>query len=89
MSKTAYINAPIDRRLKAEAQEVLDKVGMTTTDAVNLFMRQIVLHGGLPFEVQTPNEDTRSAIAELRDGGGERHVGSTKDVLGKLIAAAK
>ena len=89
MPKTAYINARIDKQLKAKAQKVLDKVGMTTTDAVNLLMHQIVLRDGLPFEVRVPNKDTRAAIAELRDGKGERHAESTKDVLSKLITTAE
>ncbi len=89
MPKTAYINARIDKQLKAKAQKVLDKVGMTTTDAVNLLMHQIVLRDGLPFEVRVPSKDTRAAIAELRDGKGERHTGSTKDVFSKLITTVE
>ena len=68
MPKDAYINARVDKRTKAEAQKVLGQVGMTTTEAINLFLRQIVLHKGLPFDVRIPNEETRQAIEELRAG---------------------
>jgi DNA-damage-inducible protein J len=50
---------------------VLAKVGVSTTDAITMFMRQVVLHDGLPFEVRVPNAETREAIEELESGGGQ------------------
>jgi DNA-damage-inducible protein J len=67
MRKTAYITARIEPKLKAQAGRVLAKVGVSTTDAITMFMRQVVLHGGLPFEVRVPNAETRKAIEELED----------------------
>ncbi len=67
MGKTAYITARIEPKLKAQAGRVLAKVGVSTTDAVTMFMRQIVLHEGLPFEVRVPNAESRKAIEELKD----------------------
>ncbi len=81
MAKNAYINARVDKRVKDKAQKVLSKVGMTTTDAVNLFLHQIILHNGLPFEVRVPNKDTRAALAELEAGKGDVHTGATKDIF--------
>ena len=72
MSKTAYITARIEPALKASAEGVLQKLGMSTTDAITMFMRQVTLHRGLPFEVRIPNAATRRAIDELEAGRGKR-----------------
>lgn len=37
---------------------------MSTTDAVSVFLRQIYLQDGLPFDVKIPNEETQSAFRE-------------------------
>jgi DNA-damage-inducible protein J len=67
VGKTAYITARIEPKLKAQAGRILAKVGVSTTDAITMFMRQVVLHDGLPFEVRVPNAETRKAIEELED----------------------
>ncbi len=86
MPKNAYLNARVDKRTKARAQKVLSSLGMSTTDAINLFLHQIVLHEGLPFEVRVPNKETREAIAETRAGGGRRHRGTTRAIFDQILA---
>ncbi len=68
MTKTAMIRARMEPDLKDEAEQVLARVGLTPTEAIRLFYRQVSLHGGLPFEVRIPNAETRAAVAEMRSG---------------------
>jgi DNA-damage-inducible protein J len=89
MGKTAYITARIEPKLKAQAGRILTKVGVSTTDAITMFMRQVVLHEGLPFEVRVPNAKTRKAIAELDTGGGDVFRGGTGELLDKLSRPRK
>jgi DNA-damage-inducible protein J len=89
LGKTAYITARIEPKLKAQAGRVLAKVGVSTTDAITMFMRQVVLHEGLPFEVRVPNARTRKAIDELEEGGGEVFRGSTAELFDKLLKPRK
>jgi DNA-damage-inducible protein J len=72
MGKTAYITARVEPALKASAEDVLQQLGLSTTDAVTLFLRQVVLQRGLPFEVRIPSAATRRAIDELEAGRGRR-----------------
>ena len=65
MSKTEYVTARIEPKLKASAGRVLMRLGVSTTGAITMFFRQVVLHGGLPFEVRVPNAETKKAIEEL------------------------
>ena len=58
----------LDVEVKKRAKEIFQELGMTMGEAVNLFLRQVVLHKGLPFEVKIPNEETRKAIEEAREG---------------------
>lgn len=85
MTKTAYINARVDKKLKADAQKVLKEVGVNTSDAVDMFLRQVVMHQGMPFEVRLPNAETLEAIRDLRAGKGERHTGSTREIFEALL----
>lgn len=68
MSKSAMIRARMEPGLKEDAEQVLAEVGLTPTEAIRLFYRQVSLQGGLPFEVRVPNAATRAAIAEARSG---------------------
>ena len=81
MAKTAYINARVEKKLKADAQKVLREVGVNTSDAVSMFLRQVVLHDGIPFEVRVPNKESLKAIRALRAGKGKIYTGSTKDIF--------
>jgi DNA-damage-inducible protein J len=68
MSKTATVRARVDVKLKADAEAVLDKLGLTASEAIRLFYRQVALRKGLPFEVKVPNAATRRAMKELDEG---------------------
>jgi DNA-damage-inducible protein J len=81
MGKTGYITARIEPKLKARAARVLASVGVSTTDAITMFLRQVVLRIGFPFEVRVPNAETRKAIAELESGGGKRFEGTTNELF--------
>ncbi|KEI69376.1 type II toxin-antitoxin system RelB/DinJ family antitoxin [Endozoicomonas elysicola] len=56
MAKETTVRARIDESLKQEAEEILRQLGLTTSQAINLYFSQIVLHRGMPFEVCLPEE---------------------------------
>jgi len=58
MSKTETIRARMQPELKNKAESVFRKLGLTTTQAITLFYKQVELRNGLPFEVAIPNETT-------------------------------
>jgi DNA-damage-inducible protein J len=51
VAKTAMITTRVDPDLKADAEKVLRKLGISTTEAINLFLSQVRLPG-LPFDVK-------------------------------------
>ena len=50
-AKTASLNIRIDPETKAGAEKLYAKFGITVTDAVNMFLRQSLIAGGLPFRL--------------------------------------
>ena len=54
MAKETTVRARIDETLKEEAETVLKQLGITTSQAINIFYNQIVLRQGLPFDVVLP-----------------------------------
>lgn len=69
MAKTANINVRIDPETKASAEQLFSNFGITVTDAINIFLRQSLMVGGLPFEMKQPhyNALTEAAMQEARD----------------------
>ena len=67
MSKTAVITARIEPRLKASVEQVFERLGLTTTQAITLFLRQVELQQGLPFTLKVPNADHRGGVAASPD----------------------
>ena len=69
MAKTASLNIRIDPETKTGAEQLFGAFGITVTDAVNMFLRQSLMVGGLPFELKQPryNTETEAAMQEARD----------------------
>jgi DNA-damage-inducible protein J len=68
MAKTETLHVRIDPNLKLSAETTLKQLGLSTADAINIFLRQVILIGGLPFPVKLlkPNAETIAAIKEAR-----------------------
>lgn len=64
--KTTDVRSRIEPDLKDRASEVLAECGLNLSDAIRLFLRQVVVQQGLPFEVRTPNATTIAAMQEAR-----------------------
>ena len=64
MAKTAMIRARLEPDLKRDAETVFSTLGLSATEAITLFYKQVTLHHGLPFEVRIPNAETRDALQQ-------------------------
>ena len=70
MANGAYIQARIDAKTKKQAKSILDKLGISMSEAIVVYMRQIVLQQGIPFELKLPNRSTLRAMEQLESGKG-------------------
>ena len=75
-TKTANLYARIEPDLKEQAEAILASLGVTSSNAITMFYKQIVLHRGLPFDVTLPSGvvieyeglSTEQKNAELQKG---------------------
>gem|GEM_PF-146926 len=68
MAKTETIRARVEPVLKEGAEGILKKLGLSSTEAITLFYRQVILRRGLPFNVELPNKETVETLRKSRQG---------------------
>ena len=64
MAKTATISARIDPALKGNVEHIFSELGLTTTQAIMLFFKQVEMRKGLPFALKIYNPETIAALEE-------------------------
>jgi len=68
MSKTATIQTRVEPGLKTAVEKVLKTLGLTTSEAISIFFRRIIMEQGLPFPVKITNPATIKAINDAIEG---------------------
>lgn len=76
MSRAAMIHARMEPELKQDVESIFRALGMTTTEAVTLFYKQVKMQHGLPFPVEVPDEELdtwqreeiKKGLEEMRAG---------------------
>jgi DNA-damage-inducible protein J len=84
MAKTEAIKARVEPKLKAQAERILDELGLDASDAIRVFYKQVVLRKGLPFDVAIPNKATQRAMREVQEGRGLTKYKDTAEMREKL-----
>ncbi len=79
--KTAIIHARIEPQTKRKAEGVLQKLGITPTEAIRIFYQQISLNGGLPFPVKLPNKRTVETLKKSQRGKGLQKFSSLDEIF--------
>ena len=59
------INIRVDENVKKQANELFEELGLDMSTAMNLFLRQAINYGGIPFEIRKPNATTLAAMEEV------------------------
>ena len=88
MANTTALYTRIDTSLKTGAEDILAKLGITPSSAIQMFYSQIILHRGLPFEAKLPaakpvaigSMSREELDAELRKGVASIRNGAVLDV---------
>lgn len=62
---SSMIHVRMDDDLKEQATKALDAIGLSTSDAVRLLFRRIVVEQGFPLELKVPNAETLAAMREV------------------------
>ena len=59
------ITFEVEDELKEKSEQLFEELGLDMNTAIDLFLRQAILCGGIPFEIRKPNAETLAAIEEV------------------------
>ncbi|MGM9937817.1 MAG: type II toxin-antitoxin system RelB/DinJ family antitoxin [Candidatus Ornithomonoglobus sp.] len=84
MAKTSSLNIRIDPETKSQAEKLFKNFGMTVSEAVNIFLHQSLIYGGIPFELRMPNRETMQALDDVRNN---KNLSGPYDTMEELMEA--
>ena len=70
MAKTDTLHIRVEPSVKQKAEKTLNDLGLSITEAINVFLNQVILNDGIPFEIKKPkfNKETIQAIEDTKSG---------------------
>ncbi|MFZ1728906.1 MAG: type II toxin-antitoxin system RelB/DinJ family antitoxin [Bacteroidota bacterium] len=83
MSKTSTVHARIEPGLKEEVEAVFQKLGLTASQAITLFYKQVELRKGLPFDIVIPTKTTQRTFNDTDAGRNLIVCADIDDLFGK------
>lgn len=81
--KTATVRARIEPALKHDVENVFALLGVTVSEAIEMFFRQVKLRNGIPFEIRIPNKITTQTFEDTDHGKNLIRHNSVKDMFEK------
>ena len=72
--KSEMLSTRIDHDTKVAFTYICDEVGLSPSQAIKMFAKAVINHGGIPFDVKAkqPNSQTLEAIKQLEEGLGNK-----------------
>ena len=69
MAKTDTLHIRIEPTVKKKAEKTLKDLGLSITEAINVFLNQVILQDGIPFEIKKPkyNNETIKALDDVKN----------------------
>ena len=70
MAKTDILHIRVEPSVKKKAEATLNDLGLSITEAINVFLNQVILNDGIPFEIRKPriNKETIQALEDTKNG---------------------
>lgn len=84
MSKSAIVRARIEPDLKKRVESLFRELGLSTTDAITIFYRQVDMRKGLPFDVVISNVVTKKTMEDTDAGRNLVLCADAEDMFKKL-----
>lgn len=80
-TRDAVVRARVSSDLKHDAENILDKLGITISEAISLYLAQIKLNDGIPFTIKVPNKLTLKTFTETDQGKNVVKVKKVQDIF--------
>jgi len=68
MAKSLTLHTRIEPEVKEKADAILSELGISISEAINMFLHQVVHYRGIPLDLRLPNAETMAAIREAEQG---------------------
>jgi DNA-damage-inducible protein J len=83
MGKTATIQTRVDPKIKQRAQKILNTLNISMSEAISMYLSQITLHKGIPFDLKIPNKLTAQVLKNSEEGKNLHAVSSVDELFNK------
>lgn len=84
VAKTEIIHARVDPQQKTAVEQIFQRLGLTTTQAIRLFFNQVEMAKGLPFPVRIPNKETEQTFRDTDAGKNLQTYNSSDELFEEL-----
>ena len=84
MAKTAVIQARIDPSVKRKAQKILETLNISMSEAISLYLTQVTLQKGIPFEIRIPNKVTVNTFQDVEKHANLHSVNTVEELFKDL-----
>ena len=64
MALNDVVRARIDENVKKNAEDIFGEIGLTTSQAINIFFKKVISERGIPFELKVPSDRLKHSIKE-------------------------
>ena len=81
MAKTDTLHIRVEPNVKQRAEKTLNDLGLSITEAINVFLNQVILHDGIPFEIKKP----RYNIETMEDTKNGKNLSKTFDIVNEMF----
>jgi len=68
MALESTVRARVDAQLKKEVEAIFSELGLSTSQAITLFLKRVKRERGIPFDLKLPNETTLRVLHEAQAG---------------------
>jgi DNA-damage-inducible protein J len=84
MGRSDTIQIRVEPETKKEAKNILSRLNISLSEAISMFLKQVIFHHGIPFELKVPNEITAQTVKKLEAGQDIHKTGSTEELFEEL-----
>mgnify|MGYP000913831481 FL=1 len=83
-TKTDIVRARVEPELKESVEKLLDSLGISTSEAIRIYFKQIELNKGLPFPIELPNYETKKTFEKTDKEEELTYCDNVDDMFNKL-----
>ncbi len=84
MVKNTNINVRTTEDIKKGAEVILNDLGLNISTAVNLFLKQVIIYRGIPFDLRLPNEETLRAMDDIENNRNLESADTVEEMFEKM-----